>query len=212
MVMALAERGFAAEVTMWPEGELDASLKNWDERPIVRVRLLPGAKPDSLFAQILKRHTAKSDFDTSRPVSGDVLSKVLASAGAERFGLKTGGTIDPARLDPLRQLCWESAQIELLTPRTVMESIALTRVGPAEILQHRDGISLNDLPVRMISAVGLFDRTQPPAKGSHRKLPFPRASSDSAPMPSRAAARYIPGTPSSQKRNQSIPANTSAAP
>jgi hypothetical protein len=166
LVMALAERGLGTEVAMWPEGELDASLKNWDERPIVRVRLLPGAKPDSLFAQILKRHTAKSDFDTSRPVSGDVLSKVLASAGAERFGLKTGGTIDPARLDPLRQLCWESAQVELLTPRTVMESIALTRVGPAEILQYRDGISLNDLPIRLISAIGLFDRTQPPVKGS----------------------------------------------
>ena len=38
LVMALAERGLGAEVTMWPEGELDASLKNWDERPIARLR------------------------------------------------------------------------------------------------------------------------------------------------------------------------------
>ncbi len=166
LVMALAERGLGAEVTMWPEGELDASLKNWDERPIARLRLLQGAKADPLFAQILKRHTAKSDYDTSRLVSSEVLAQVLAGAGAERFGLKTGGTVDSARLDPLRQLCWQSAQVELLTPRTVMESIALTRVGPAEILAHRDGISLNELPIRMINAVGLFDRTQPPAKGS----------------------------------------------
>lgn len=166
LVMALAERGLGAEVTMWPEGVLDASLKNWDERPIARVRLLPGGKPDSLFAQILKRHTAKSDFDPSRPVSGDVLALVLASAGADRLGLQARGTVDPALLDPLRQLCWQSAQVELLTPCTVMESIALTRVGPAEILAHRDGISLNELPIRMINAVGLFDRTQPPAKGS----------------------------------------------
>jgi nitroreductase len=166
LLMALAERGFGADVTMWPEGELDASLKNWDERPIARVRLLPGAKADALFAQILKRHTVKSDYDMSRPVSGEVLAAVMASADAERFGLKTGGTVDPARLDLLRQLCWQSAQVELLTPRTVMESMALTRVGPAEILEHRDGISLNDLPIRMINALGLFDRSQPPAKGS----------------------------------------------
>ena len=166
LVMALADRGLGAEVTMWPEGELDGSLKNWDERPIARLRLLPGAKADPLFAQILKRHTAKSDYDTSRPVSGDVLAAVMASADAERFGLKTGGTVDPARIDPLRQLCWQSAQVELLTPRTVMESIALTRVGPVEILAHRDGISLNELPIRVINALGLFDRTQPPAKGS----------------------------------------------
>lgn len=166
LVMALAERGLGAEVTMWPEGELDAGLKNWDERPIARLRLLPGAKADPLFAQILKRHTAKSDYDTSRPVSGDVLAAVMASTDSKRFGLKADGTVDPARLDPLRQLCWQSAQVELLTPRTVMESIALTRVGPAEILAHRDGISLNELPIRVINALGLFDRTQPPAKGS----------------------------------------------
>jgi hypothetical protein len=66
----------------------------------------------------------------------------------------------------MRTLCWESAQVELLTPRTVMESIHVTRVGPSEIAKHRDGISVNNPMARFAAAVGLFDRTQPPAPGS----------------------------------------------
>ncbi len=59
-------------------------------------------------------------------------------------------------LPALRTLCWESARVELLTPRTMMESIQLTRVGPGEILQHRDGISINSHFVRAVSALGML--------------------------------------------------------
>jgi len=71
-----------------------------------------------------------------------------------------------AALGPLRELCWQSAKVELLTPRTVMESVHLTRVGPGEILEHRDGISLNSPFIRAVDAVGMFDRKNPPAEGS----------------------------------------------
>ena len=69
-------------------------------------------------------------------------------------------------LPALRELCWKSAQVELTTPRTVMESLRVTRVGPAEILEHRDGISLNGPMVRALTAAGQFDRSAPPAQGS----------------------------------------------
>jgi hypothetical protein len=74
--------------------------------------------------------------------------------------------VDEKDLPPLRELCWRSAQVELSTPRTVMESIHLTRVGPSEILRHRYGISLNDWTVRALHALGQFDRSAPPAQGS----------------------------------------------
>ncbi|MFM7332088.1 MAG: twin-arginine translocation pathway signal protein, partial [Brachymonas sp.] len=69
-------------------------------------------------------------------------------------------------LPALRKLCWESALVELKTPRTMMESVRLIRVGPSEIAQHRDGISINSPFVRVISALGMFDRSNPPASGS----------------------------------------------
>ena len=176
LVIALAQQGQGAEVTPWPRGELPARLADWDSRPVARIRLLPGGVPDPLFAQILRRHTPKVDFDTGRPVPPDALQALLATAataatapaatGARALAVRAGGTVEPARLPALRTLCWESAKTELLTPRTVMESVHLTRVGPDEILAHRDGISINGAVPRIAAALGLFDRSAPPAEGS----------------------------------------------
>jgi len=165
LVLALAQQGMGSEVQLWPQGALPPALADWDERPVARITLQPGGQGDPLFAHVLRRHTPKTDFDTARPVAPEVLAALLAGhrPGAP---LAAGGTVDAARLPPLRALCWQAAQVELLTPRTMMESIHLTRVGPAEILRHRDGISLNTPFVRAVAALGLFDRTAPPAEGS----------------------------------------------
>jgi hypothetical protein len=164
LVIALAEQGVAADVALWPQGELSTNLKEWDRRPIARIALKPGAAKDPLFAQVLNRHTPKSDFDTTRAVSADTLRALVAAGG--NSSVKAGGTVDAAALEPLRELCWQSAKVELLTPRTVMESVHLTRVGPGEILKHRDGITINTLMIRAVDAVGMFDRKNPPAEGS----------------------------------------------
>ena len=66
----------------------------------------------------------------------------------------------------MRQLCLDSARVELLTPRTVMESNRLTRVGPDEITKNPDGISINGWLPRIAAKVGAFDREHPPAEGS----------------------------------------------
>jgi hypothetical protein len=164
LVMALAEQGLRADVQLWPEGEMPPHLKDWDQRPVAHIRLRPGGAPDPLFAQVLRRHTPKIDFDTARPVPAAVLQQLLQGAGSA--SVQTSGTVDAARVQPLRDLCWASAKVELLTPRTVMESVRLTRVGPEEILAHRDGISINGMVPRAAAAFGLFDRSQPPAEGS----------------------------------------------
>jgi len=165
LVMALAQQGVASDVSLWPQGELPTALKEWDDRPVARITLKPGGQPDPLFAQVLRRHTPKSDFDTTRAVTPEVLTQLVSGAGAHA-PLNAGGTVSADQLPALRTLCWESAKVELLTPRTMMESIHLTRVGPGEILQHRDGISLNSPFVRAVSALGMFDRSAPPAEGS----------------------------------------------
>lgn len=175
LVMALAEQGLRSDVRLWPQGELPAQLQDWKaalSMPVARISLQNGAPKDPLFAQILKRHTVKDNFDTTRPVSESLLQQLLTSSTPTNpppnasQALRVSGTVAPQRLEALRKLCLDSALVELSTPRTMMESIHLIRVGPSEIAQHRDGISINSPFVRAISALGMFDRSQPPAPGS----------------------------------------------
>jgi hypothetical protein len=167
LVLALQARGLAPTVQLFPQGEFKP--REVDERPVARIAW-PATQPtvpsmaDPLFAQVLRRHTAKVDYDTTRPVDAKTL-RALQSALIDP-GIAYDFTVDANRLGPLRALCFDSAKVELQTPRTVMESAKLTRVGPAEIAQHRDGISLNGLMPRFANFVGAFDRTTPPAQDS----------------------------------------------
>jgi hypothetical protein len=165
LVLALAERGQQARVELFPQGEFGP--RSVDARAVARVTWTApetGTGKDPLFAFLLRRHTAKVDYDTSRPVLAQTLQAL--ETGLVDPGVRFGATIDAARVEALRTLCWESARVELLTPRTVMESVRLTRVGPQEIARHRDGISVNQWLPRIANAVGAFDRSNPPAEGS----------------------------------------------
>ena len=173
MVIALASQGFAAQVTLWPQGELPSKISDWSnraglQRPIARITLVPSGVKDPLFAQILKRHTPKSDYDLARIVSTASVEKLLA--GAKHTGANSAvfaaGTADASKLPALRRLAEQSAIVEISTPRTMLESIKLLRVGPNEILAHRDGIPITSPFVRALTAVGLFDRTTAPPPGS----------------------------------------------
>lgn len=165
LVMALAQQGVRADVALWPEGEVAPELKDWQRKPVARLDLAPGGQPDPLFAQVLLRHTPKTRFDIARAVSVETLQKLLATS-PDGAAVRAGGTVDMARVQPLRQLCLDAARVELTTPRTMMESVRLIRVGPEEILAHRDGISVNGRMPRIAAALGQFDRSAPPAAGS----------------------------------------------
>jgi nitroreductase len=168
LVIALKERGIDPQVQLFPQGE--PGEKVLDDRPVARVSWTPGAPApakDTLFAQILKRQTAKVAYDTTRQVNPAHVNALKAAlTPALAAGVTFGATLEAARVAELRTVCLESAKVEIGTPRTVMESLQLMRVGPSEIAQHRDGISNNTPFVRVMSAVGLFDRTQPPSVGS----------------------------------------------
>ena len=172
LCLALAQQGLAADVTLWPQGQYPAQIKDWDRRPIAHIALKTGAQPDSLFAHILKRHTPKTIFDTTRPVADSLLQSLLkttassGNAGISAGGITIGGTLAADKVSALRGLCMQAAVVELSTERTMMESMRLMRVGPGEILQHRDGISLNKPIIRALEAVGQFDRSKAPAPGS----------------------------------------------
>lgn len=166
LVIALKQRGVDARVELFPQGAF--APRELDDRPVARITWTPGAAAppkDPLFAHLLRRHTAKVPYDTTKPVSADVLAQLAAAVPAEE-GLRFGGSVEPAPRDRLRQLSQRAALVELRTERTMMESMRLMRVGPDEITTHRDGISINEPKLRLFAALGLFDRSRMPAPGS----------------------------------------------
>jgi hypothetical protein len=159
--LAAKQKGLRAEIALFPQGVFAPTTV--DARPTARIRLVPDAavKPDALWTHIFLRRTNREAYDARDPAA-DALQAITASTVG--LAVRTGfvGSSQPDLLQQHRRIAMEAWRIELVTPRTVMESIKVLRVGPKEIAQHRDGISLNDPMVRALAAVGLFDRSQTP--------------------------------------------------
>ncbi|NRF69562.1 twin-arginine translocation pathway signal protein [Aquincola sp. S2] len=168
LLIALRERGLAPQLQLFPQGEF--APRTLDDRPVARVHWETSASApakDPLFAQILRRHTAKRPFDTTRPVNPAHVAALLDALPADApAGLRCGHTLQAQPLERLRALCLAAARVEVGTPRTALESARLMRIGPDEIRRHRDGISINGLVPRAATALGLFDRSEAPVPGS----------------------------------------------
>lgn len=163
--LAARQRGYRTEVTMFPEGEY--SVQAPDTRPTARIRLVRDAqvRPDPLFAQVFRRHTHKGVYETRTP-DAIALQAVRASVKGLPVSLGIITRAEEAAMARHAQIAMDAWRTELVTPRTLLESYHLLRIGPREIAQHRDGISLNSLMVRALNALGLFDRTQASAPDS----------------------------------------------
>lgn len=160
--IAARERGLRARIELFPQGVFDGVP---DARPTARVRLAPDAHVarDPLFAQILRRRTNREAYEAREPAAA-ALQAIAGSIAAPAFrcGFVTSAQPEIARHRAIASRAW---RIELETPRTIMESYRVLRVGPDEIAQHRDGLSINTPMVRALAALGLFDRTRAPAPG-----------------------------------------------
>jgi len=160
--LAARERGQRAEITLFPEGVF--GLDKPDGRPVARIRLTADATvaKDPLFAQILKRRTNRNVYDPARPVP-DAAWQAMAEA-VQPYPLRFGYS-GPAQGDEMKQhraIANEAWRIELTTPRAMLESFKVLRVGAAEVAEHRDGLSLMDPMVVWMNRLGLFDRSQAP--------------------------------------------------
>jgi hypothetical protein len=160
--MAARERGHRAEITLFPEGAFGA--QQLDSRPVARVRLVPDAtvSRDPLFAQVLQRHTNRSAYDLARPVPAAAWQAMAAVVQPYHVRFGFAGPEQPESLAQQRAVAAEAWRIELVTPRTIMESYKVLRVGADEVARHRDGLTLMDPMVVLMDRVGLFDRSRPP--------------------------------------------------
>jgi hypothetical protein len=163
--LAARERGQRAEISLFPEGEFGP--EKIDERPVARIRLVEDTQvsKDPLFAQILKRHTNRNAYDLERPVPAAAW-QAMADA-ARPYPLRFGfvGIDQPDSADEMRahrEIANAAWRIELTTPRAMLESYKVLRVGAAEIARHRDGLSITDPMVVWMARLGLFDRSQAP--------------------------------------------------
>jgi hypothetical protein len=82
-----------------------------------------------------------------------------------RFG--SVGPDQPQQVARHRAIADEAWAIELRTPRTMLESLKVMRVGATEVARHRDGLTVLDPKVEWFARLGLFDRSQAPAPDSY---------------------------------------------
>lgn len=158
LAIAAQQRGYRAEVTPFPEGVFDP--RRVDERPTASIRLIADAslQPDPLFAQIFLRRTNRSIYDARQP---DAVALAAIKASTAGFPVRCGFvTAADQAIIQHKKIAIDAWRIELSTPRTLLESYKVLRVGPSEIAEHRDGLSLNDPFVRVLTTLGLFDRSK----------------------------------------------------
>jgi len=161
--LAARERGLRADFTLFPEGAF--APDKIDARPVARIRLTPDASvsKDPLFGQILRRHTNRSVYDLSRPVPAAAWAAMAEAVKPNTLRFGYVGLEQAPALALHRSIAAEAWRIELTTPRTIMESFEVLRVGSAEVAQHRDGLTLLDPMVVTLNRLGLFDRSKAPA-------------------------------------------------
>ncbi len=163
--MAARQRGLRAEIALFPDGAY--SPTQLDARPTARVRLVPDAavRPDPLFAQIFKRRTNRGAYEARVPEAA-ALKTMADSVAPHAVRVGFVGPDQAERLQQMREIAKQAWRIELTTPRTLLETYKVLRIGPKEIMEHRDGVSINDPMLRLITAVGLFDRSEASAPDS----------------------------------------------
>ncbi len=164
--LAARERGLRADIALFPEGAFGP--EQLDRRPVARIRLVqdPAVKKDPLFAQILGRRTNRSLYDPVRPVPAEAWKAMEQAVEPHPLRFGFAGSEQPDALARHRSIAAEAWRIELVTPRTILESFRVMRVGAAEIARHRDGLSLTDPMVVLLDRIGLFDRGEAPAPDS----------------------------------------------
>jgi len=165
--MAARERGLRADISLFPEGPFAPSTI--DQRPIARIRLVadPTVSKDPLFKQILNRRTNRSAYEPARPVPPDAWAAMTESVKPNSLHFGFAGLDQPDALRRHRAIAAEAWRIELTTPRAIMETYRVLRVGAAEIERYRDGLFVLDWIPVLMSQVGLFDRSKPSAPGDY---------------------------------------------
>lgn len=178
--MALAEEGHATLTGLFPDGHSQAQL---DARPLFRMRLSKDrvVVREHLFAQVLKRRTNRGPYNET-PVADGALQIIAASAIAGALP-DLGMTINPVRVEKLRALVYQGAQVEARTPLAHRESVERTFIGARDVAAHPWGISLDQPIMTAMNAAGILTKAKMAEPGTiayDESLKFLKAGADTA--------------------------------
>lgn len=150
--IAAASEGFGAEISPFPEGPPEGT--RLDAKPIARAKFIEGAVPrEPLFDSIIARVTNRNVYDAYTP-SDEELARLMVAGSYN--GAQCRATSDPAQTAKLRDLVWKAFERETKTSAANNETVALTRIGKADVERNRDGISLEGPGIEAMQAVGLL--------------------------------------------------------
>ncbi len=140
MVLAAGGAGHAVDVTLFPDGE--------DAPTVARATFREGGTADPLAAHMMARRSTKEPFE-DRPVPAAAMTELQGMADVHT---------DPAMVEAIKALTWESWMVETSTPHTMQESIDLMRMGKAEINATPDGIDMGGFMVEAGILAGVVTR------------------------------------------------------
>jgi hypothetical protein len=156
--LAAREQGYRLNIDLFPNGEApeDALAAEVPQYPAARIRFEEDAsvQKDPLFQQVFTRRSIKEPYDMERPLKSghERALRETRLPGGSSFELADQNPL----ADRLRDLTSQAVLTELETPRTLKESVDLTRVGASEIARHRDGIDLHGPMFWWLKHLGLF--------------------------------------------------------
>lgn len=154
MIIAASHLGYRVTVDYFPDGEFNPD--HIDHRPVAHCRFYydPTIVTDPLFSQILLRRSNKEPYGMQVLEPGHALA--LPACIDHMSDMTTQISTDRDVTQKLRALTAKAVEIEMQTPRTHLESVALTRLGSREIANHRDGIDLHGPMIWWGKSLGLF--------------------------------------------------------
>ncbi|MBL4616632.1 MAG: hypothetical protein JKY46_02970 [Robiginitomaculum sp.] len=152
LAIAAQEQNYEAKIDYFPGGFDQQTL---DKRPIAKIKLLknPIISSDTLYSQIFHRRTNRKPFTKQQPTT-----KQLAKITKRYASTNSVFASSIAQIEQLKDLTVAAANIEFKTPAAHMESVALMRIGTAEIANNPDGISINGPAMGILKAVGIVTR------------------------------------------------------
>lgn len=153
--MAAEADGFKVKIEVFPDGA-PPEHERLDTRAVARLVFERGSpRVDPLFAMVPKRRSNKEPYDKARPLPHETVEAITVASGMKK---NTHYTLDASMVNALRALSWDAYKVEVLTPRTLQESIDLMRIGKLEIEANPDGIPLGGATIEIASALSILNR------------------------------------------------------